>query len=321
MTHPTDTPPLQDSLTALAGFIDYFGGPDAERLAREQAEREVAQVGQDAGSQVPAAYVAALLVAKHTHRQRWGSGGVFAGEQPGPAIGAAFEAGMPTTWPATMAERGPAWVEGCVHRWLAGLTDVELARLDGCQVPIASHPSTALAYVGVDLDVIAKWMAGAAADRGFSVWLAKNLGHAAMGDYMRAGVPLDDVRACFEAGVSPQIARDGLTGPDGRGPARRGANRIGRVAQFAAQARCDSLVAADALRAELTAGQVKSFGPLLTVPEMVDLLAQGVPGQVARSLRSRDRMLSVSHVGELWRAGVTTGSACCPPGCRWRAGA
>lgn len=307
---PADSlPSLEESLAALTKQWEQRSwSPDA---AAAQAQQDVEQAQSLAGDGVPAQYLAALLVADGATRlpRTYDRGGAFGPSgwrcpQGGEAMREAYASGMPADWPDQMADRGEAWRDGCVPRWNAGVTAEELKRL--AFFGMDGQPGVAAAYAGKDLLEVREWINAATADKGFSAYLGRHLGHAGVGAYIDEAVALEDVQLAYTHDLEPGVARTGLTRPDGS--VEQGPDAIVEIAQYKAACGMSEDHAREGIRAGVEAKTMKAFGPKVTAPEINELQSAGVPAKVARSLRGKDQQMSVETIAQCHEAGITSGA-------------
>ncbi|TAM92777.1 MAG: hypothetical protein EPN43_01950, partial [Jatrophihabitans sp.] len=295
----TGLPAVEESLAKVIGVEVARNGPAFEQVVRDQFDRLMEHVGPD----VPPEWVAALV--EQNHRLRAGDrtplGNAWNLVSPGTGqtLEAAYAAGMPVDWPDQMAARNDAlgaegpgsWTSDCVKRWADGLTSDELERLEAAG--LAKNPRMASAFVGCDTDVVNAWVAAAREDRDLNVYLGRYLDLPGIGQYVRGGVSLDDVRLCHDLGVEPGLAVRGLMRPDGS--VETGPAAIRELAQYAAAAGQSTDQAHEGIAAGLPASALKEFGPKIAVAEIPALRSAGVPGKVARSLRAKNQQMPVDH--------------------------
>jgi hypothetical protein len=311
-----DLPPLVQSIAELTEQWEQRAfAPEA---AADQAQRDLEMARQMTLGGVPDEYLAALLVADGRTRlpRTYDRGGAFGHSgwrcpQGGDAIRDAYASGMPADWPDQMADRGETWREGCVPRWNAGVTADELARLQFFGMD--GSPYVAASYAGRDLVEVGKWIRAASDDKGFSNYLNRYLSHAGVGRYVGEGVPLADVRLCYDLAqdpnnsIEPGLALRGLTRPDGT--VEKGPDAIRELVDYA-QAACRSTDEAfEGIRLGISAKDVKAFGPKVEPKEIPAFQEAGVPAKVARALRARDRQISPEFAARLTDAGITSGAA------------
>lgn len=282
-------------------------------IATEPAARAMAQSAVDdacvaAGGDVPREWVAAVVAHDTpTRQQRGNTLGVWSYSAPetGEALRGAYAQGMPADWAAIMyEERGEAWVLNCVQRYANGLTAAELERLD--EAGLAGTPRKAAAFVGCDTDEVHRWLDAAKADDAFNRYVARYLDLSGIGQYVREGTPLDDVKLCYELGAEPGLARRGLERPDGA--VEKGPAAIRELVEYAKACGQSTDEAHEGIRLGVPAAKVKAFGPNVRVSEIAAFEEQGVPAKVARSLRGRDRSISPAEASQLHGAGISTGA-------------
>lgn len=329
---PASVPSVEDYLVRVIAPAVADGGPAFDSIVRQEFDRLVELVGPD----VPAEYVAAVFEVNHRLRQGdytpLGSRWAAASPQAAMYLRDAYETGMPADWPDQMEARNAAaeparkaawdaaaaaghlqgltyspahdWSSRCVERWAKGLTADELARLDAAG--LALRPEVAAAYVGCDTPTIHQWLNAATRDPQFGKYVNHYLGYQGIGQYVRAGVPLDDVRLCHELGAEPGLAMHGLTRPDGT--VEKGPDAIRELVAYSKAAGQSTDEAREGIAAGLPASALKEYGPRVAACEISYLQTAGVPGKVARSLRARDRAMSATFIGWMHRAGISTGA-------------
>ncbi|WP_251151283.1 hypothetical protein [Cellulosimicrobium sp. Marseille-Q4280] len=310
-----DLPPVDVSLAELTEQWELRAfAPEA---AATQAQRDLEQARFLTLGGVPDEYLAALLVADGRTRlpRTYDRGGAFGPSgwncaQGGEEIRDAYASGMPAHWPDQMADRGEKWREGCVPRWNAGVTAEELARLQFFGMD--GEPGIAAAYAGRDLLKVRDWIRAASDDKGFGQYLGRYLSHAGVGQYVGEGVPLQDVRLCYDLSedpnnaVEPGLARRGLTRPDGT--VEKGPDAIRELVDYAKAAGRSTDEAYEGIRLGISAKDVKAYGPKIEPAEIPAFADAGVPAKVARSLRARNRQLSPELAARLHDAGIVSGA-------------
>lgn len=311
-----DLPPVDVSLAELTEQWELRAfAPEA---AAAQAQNDLEQARFLTLGGVPDEYIAALLVADGRTRlpRTYDRGGAFGPSgwncpQGGDAIRDAYISGMPADWPDQMADRGEKWREGCVPRWNAGVTADELKRLQFFGMD--GEPGIAAAYAGRDLLKVRDWIRAASDDKGFGKYLGRYLSHAGVGQYVGEGVPLADVRLCYDLSedphnaVEPGLARRGLTRPDGT--VEKGPDAIRELVDYAKAAGRSTDEAHEGIRLGVAAKDVKAFGPKIEPKEIPAFQDAGVPAKVARSLRARDREITPEFAARLTDAGIISGAA------------
>jgi hypothetical protein len=302
---PGPVPGYEQSVRTLAASFRPNFGDSAEHYARQEIGTLVDAVGPD----VPADYVAAIAVAEltyanHTSYERPTGHGSYACPEAVTAIRDAYASGMPADWPDQMAQRGDRWAGSCIKRWNAGVTADELARLDAAGLAVG--PGWAQAYAGCDAQQVLAWHDAIRADPQLSTYMGRYVDHAAIGRYVRTGVPLEDVKLCCELGVEPGLAERGLRRPDGT--VEKGPDAIRELAAYAQAAGQSTDEAAEGIAAGLPASALKEYGPYVSVAEIAPLQAAGVPGKVARSLRAKERQMAPHLIARLHDAGISTGA-------------
>jgi hypothetical protein len=296
---------------SLEKLTDLYGHTYGNREAAEQSAQDlIERACLAAGPDVPRDWVAAVVEADRRLAERGGDRrspiGTWSIDSPeaGAFLREAHATGMPVNWPDQMSARGDSWRSGCVKSWTKGLTDVELDRL--AAAGYASGPYQALSFVGCDVATIDEWNAAMRGVPTFSQYAKRYIDYPGIGQYVREGIPLQDVLLCHELEVEPGLARLGLTRPDGA--VETGPDAIRELAAYAKACGQSTDEAHQGIRLGVPASDVKAFGPKVAVAEIAGLHAMGVPAKVARSLRGKDGRLPVTTIAELNRAGITTGA-------------
>lgn len=172
-----------------------------------------------------------------------------------------------------------------------GVTPARATRL--CELGV-SRPSAMSALHKMPDDAIAEWVAAMKEDLELNRWVAAV---PIIADLHAAGVTISLANKCRENGIEPSVI------------IRRPHLDPVELAQYAATAKMAPRDAAPRLDAGIDATVAAEYGANISMEDTRNLVATRIPGKVARSLRAKDKYLTVTDIAALHAARITTGAA------------